>query len=80
MFDNVKSPHYIRLFSNQDCPYCHTLRAFLDENGFSYEDINLTKKMEKEMGQKGVPVIEIDGETIVGFDREKIIKLLGIKE
>jgi len=76
----------IRVFSTPTCPYCVTLKAYLDEKGFKYEDINVAedKKAAKEMieksGQMGVPVSEIKGEIIIGFDKEKINKILGIKE
>lgn len=76
----------IRMFSTPMCPYCHTLKAFLDEKEFKFEDIDVSvdEKAREEMinktGQMGVPVIEIDGEFIIGFDRTKIVQKLGIKE
>jgi len=78
--------HKIRVFSTQTCPYCITLKQFLKENGFEFEDIDVgadqetAEEMVQKSGQKGVPVVDIDGEIIVGFDREKISKLLDIKE
>ena len=86
MENNQKKSHHIRVFSTDTCPYCVTLKAFLDEKGLSYEDINVAEdeKAKEEMitksGQMGVPVVEIDGEIIVGFDRGKISQLLGIEE
>lgn len=76
----------VRVFSTTTCPYCFTLKEFLKEHNVEFEDIDVSKdeKAAKEMiektGQMGVPVIEIDGKIIVGFDREKISKLLDIKE
>lgn len=76
----------IRVFSTPTCPYCVTLKEYLKEKGFKYEDINVAedKQVAKEMieksGQMGVPVSEINGEIIIGFDKEKINKLLDIKE
>lgn len=81
-----KSQPKIKVFSTPICPYCHTLKAFLDEKGFKFDDIDVSadEKARDEMidktGQMGVPVIEIDGEIIIGFDREKIVKKLGITE
>jgi len=75
----------IKIFSTSTCSYCISLKAYLDDKGFQYEDINVTgnKKAAKEMidksGQMGVPVTEINGEIIIGFDKAKINKLLGIK-
>lgn len=76
----------IKVYSTPSCPYCHTLKAFLDEKGFKYEDIDVAtdekarEEMIKESGQMGVPVTDIDGQVIVGFDRQKISQLLNIKD
>ncbi len=76
----------IRIFSTPSCPYCVTLKEFLKEHGFKFEDINVAvdEKAREEMitksNQMGVPVIEINGEIIVGFDKKKIVQLLNIKE
>jgi len=76
----------IKVYSTSACPYCHTLKAFLEEEGFQYEDINVAEdaKAREEMinksGQMGVPVVEIDGQIVVGFDRERICQILNIKD
>lgn len=76
----------IRVFSTPTCAYCLTLKKFLKERGFEFEDIDVSRDMEaqKEMVEKsnqyGVPVVEIGGEIITGFDREKIAKILNIKD
>jgi glutaredoxin len=60
-------------------------KDFLKENGVQFEDINVAEnhaaahEMIEKSGQMGVPVVEIDGKMIVGFDREAIKKALGIK-
>ncbi|MFH1423581.1 MAG: glutaredoxin domain-containing protein [Candidatus Nealsonbacteria bacterium] len=76
----------IRIFSTPSCPYCVTLKEFLKEHGFEFEDINVAvdEKAREEMiaksKQMGVPVIEIDGQIVIGFDRKKIVQLLKIKD
>ncbi len=76
----------VKIYSTPTCPYCLTLKEFLEEKGIKFEDIDISKDVsaKKEMieksGQMGVPVVDIDGEIVVGFDREKICKLLNIKE
>lgn len=76
----------IRIFSTPSCPYCVTLKEFLKENNFDFEDIDVSQdqtaleEMIKKSGQTGVPIVEIDGQIIIGFDREKIVKLLKIKD
>jgi glutaredoxin len=58
----------------------------LKKNGIEFEDIDISKdekqlqKMIKDSGQMGVPVVDIDGEIIIGFDKEKIDNLLKINQ
>jgi len=86
MAENKKSQTKIRVFSAPGCPYCYTLKEFLKSHNFEFEDIdvstneNAAKEMVEKSGQMGVPVVEIDGEIVVGFDKEKIVELLNIKE
>lgn len=76
----------IKVYSTLTCPYCITLKNFLKEKGFQFEDIDVSQdlKAQKEMIEKSdqmaVPVVDINGQIVVGFDREKIVKLLNIKE
>jgi len=76
----------IRVFSTPTCPYCVTLKEYLKEKGFEFEDIDVSQdqktldEMVEKSGQMGVPVVEIDGQIIIGFDKEKITQLLNIKE
>ena len=76
----------VRVFSTQICPYCVALKEFLKERHIEFEEVDVTqdetaqKEMIEKSGQMGVPVLEIDEEVIVGFDREKITKLLNIEK
>ncbi len=76
----------ITIYSTPSCPYCFTLKEFLKENNIDFEDKDISKdksareEMIKKSGQMGVPVVNIDGKIVIGFDREKICKLLNIKE
>jgi len=82
----VEEKHKVRVFSTKTCPYCVSLKAYLDEKGVKYEHIDVAedkeagKEMIQKSGQMGVPVTDIDGEIIIGFDKPIINKLLGIKE
>ena len=75
----------VKVYSTPTCPWCKKAKEFLTENKVEYEDINVAENQEaqKEMvdksGQMGVPVLDIDGTVIVGFDVEKIKSSLGIK-
>lgn len=76
----------IRIFSTPSCPYCVTLKEFLKDKGFDFEDIDVSQdqkaldEMVERSGQMGVPVVDINGQIIIGFDKEKINQLLNIKE
>jgi len=76
----------VRVFSTPACAYCVTLKEFLKEKNIEFEDINVAEdvqaqeEMVKKSKQMGVPVVEIDEEIVIGFDKEKICKLLNIKD
>ena len=71
------------IYSTPVCPYCLKTKQFLKDNGVDFEDIdvsadqNKAQEMVQKSGQMGVPVLDIEGEIIVGFDRERIVQVLG---
>lgn len=68
----------IKIYSTSWCPSCVKAKRFFDMKGWEYKEINVADKHEdreevfKVSGQRTVPVIDIDGEIIVGFDKNKI--------
>ena len=74
----------ITVYSTQACSFCIRLKQFLKENNIEFENIDIstnaekTKEMVERSGQMGVPVIDIDGEIIIGFDKDKITQALGL--
>ena len=76
----------ITIYSTPTCHFCHMAKDFFTSKGFPYEDFNVSidldkrKEMVEKSGQMGVPVIEIGDKLIVGFDKPKIMGLLGITE
>jgi len=76
----------VKVFTTTICPYCITLKEFLKKHNVDFEEFDVgqdekaREEMIKKSGQFGVPVVEIDGEIVVGFDKERILQLLGIKE
>ncbi|OIO40119.1 NrdH-redoxin [Candidatus Pacearchaeota archaeon CG1_02_31_27] len=76
----------VKIYTTPACPYCFTLKEFLKEKGIEFEEIDVSKdekareEMIKKSGALEVPIVEIDGQIVVGFDKEKICKLLNIKE
>ena len=74
----------VRVFSTQTCPYCYMVKNFLSQHKIDFEDIDVSRdygaamEMVKISGQRGVPVVDIDGKIVVGFDQERISELLAI--
>lgn len=74
------------VYSTPMCPWCHRVKDYLKEKKVKFTDIDVAEdramamEMIKKSGQRGVPVIEIDNEIVIGFDKAKIDSLLGIKE
>lgn len=71
----------VKVFTSSTCPYCVSAKEYLKEKGVEYTEKNVQtdKDARKElmaMGHMGVPVLVIDGEEIVGFDKDKIDTLL----
>lgn len=65
----------IKIYSTSWCPGCIKAKKFFDMKGWDYTEINVADAHEdreevmKVSGQRTVPVIDIDGEIIVGFDK-----------
>ena len=78
------TPKKVKIYSTDTCGYCKMAKNFFDTNKVAYEalDVGHDKVAREEMvtksGQMGVPVIDIDGEIIIGFDQPKIKKKLGL--
>ncbi|MCK4496728.1 MAG: glutaredoxin family protein [Candidatus Aenigmarchaeota archaeon] len=76
----------VKVYSTPSCPFCAMTKNFLKEHNIEFEDINVStdrdaaREMIDKSGQMGVPVTEIDGNMVVGFDKEKIKELLNIKD
>ncbi len=80
----MEKPKKVVVYSTPTCPWCSKTKDFLTENKIDYEDVNVAadqkaaQEMFKKSGQMGVPVTDIDGEIIVGFDKNRLKKVLGI--
>lgn len=74
----------VKIYSTPTCPYCVRAKQFLKDNNIIFQDIDVSEnqqtseEMIQKSGQMGVPVLDIDGEIIVGFDKEKIKHVLGL--
>jgi glutaredoxin-like YruB-family protein len=80
----MKKEHNVIIYSTHSCPWCHRAVEFFKENDIKFkqifvdEDNNAAREMIKKSGQRGVPVIDIDGKIIIGYNVESFKKLLEI--
>jgi glutaredoxin 3 len=74
----------VLIYSTPTCHFCHIAKDFFAEKGITYEEYNVATDLAKRQemvdksGQMGVPVIDIEGDIIVGFDEEAITSKLGL--
>ncbi len=74
----------VTIYSTPTCHFCHAAKDFFTEHGVTFTDYNVASDLEKrkemieKSGQMGVPVINVGGEIVVGFDEERLRKVLAI--
>lgn len=74
----------VKIYSTPTCPFCLRVKQYLKENNVAFEEFDVSNdrakadEMIEKSGQMGVPVLDIDGELIVGFDKEAISKKLNL--
>lgn len=74
----------VTIYTTPTCVYCKMAKAFFKEHNVSYEEKDVVRDMAardemfEKSRQRGVPVIDIDGKIIVGFDKEELSALLNI--
>ena len=73
------------IYTTPTCVYCKAVKEFFKEHNVEYEEKDVAADeqardaMVEKSGQLGVPVIEVKGNIVVGFDEKKLSELLGIK-
>jgi glutaredoxin-like YruB-family protein len=77
------APRRVIVYSGPGCPACGSAKAYLRRQGISFREVdiardqNAAQSLVRRSGQMAVPQIDIDGHLIVGFDREKIDRIIG---
>ena len=72
----------VTIYTTTFCPWCKKTKEFFKENNVKYKEINVgnnlkaAEAMIKKSGQQGVPVVDINGKIVVGFDEAKLRKLI----
>lgn len=75
----------IIIYTTPACPYCIIIKNFLKKNNIKFEEVDISKnekkkeELIKKSGQMSVPVTEIDGKIIIGYQIDKIKEVLGIE-
>jgi glutaredoxin-like YruB-family protein len=65
----------VKIYSTPSCGYCNVAKRYLREKGVSFSDYDVSRdpakaeEMVRKSGQRGVPVLDINGKIIVGFDK-----------
>lgn len=73
----------VTVYSTPTCPYCHQVKDYLKAKGVAFSDLNVASDLEarnamvQKSGQLGVPVVDVDGQVVIGFNRAKLEELLG---
>ena len=74
----------VTIYTTPTCTWCNTTKRYFQEIGVRYREVDVSKdqkaaeEMVKKSGQQGVPQTDINGQIVVGFDKNKINSLLGI--
>lgn len=74
----------VKIYTTPTCPYCKMAKDFMKEHGVEFQEFNVAAdpaardEMVKKSGQLGVPVIEADGQVMVGYSKSKLAELLNI--
>ena len=72
----------IKVYSTPTCHHCRDLKRFLEENNIEFEEIDVSvdreaaKNMVEKTNQMGVPVMEVDGKFVIGFNKEEVKKII----
>lgn len=75
----------VTVYSTQFCPWCHRAKEFLKSHDIKFKNLDVgndskaAKKMIELSGQSGVPVIDVNGSIVIGFDESRLKELLKIK-
>lgn len=76
-------PRKVTIYTTPTCVFCHAAKEYFKQHNIEYEEKDVTKNQKwiheavEKSGQLGVPVIDIDGQIVVGFNKPRLEELLG---
>ena len=74
----------VLVYTTPTCPHCRSAKRFLTERRIPFREIDVTRssqaaaELQRKSGQTGVPVIDVNGRLIVGFDQARLVRALGL--
>ena len=72
----------VKVYSTPSCPYCTMAKKYLESKNVKYEEFDVSvdrsaaMEMVRKSRQRGVPVLDIDGNIVIGFDKDRIDSLI----
>ncbi|MBE3590343.1 MAG: glutathione S-transferase N-terminal domain-containing protein [Firmicutes bacterium] len=75
----------VTIYTTPTCPYCRSAKRYLQERGVPFREVDVARdpraavELVRKTGQTGVPVIEVNGEWIIGFDVARLQRALGLR-
>ncbi|MDA8346680.1 MAG: glutathione S-transferase N-terminal domain-containing protein [Thermaerobacter sp.] len=75
----------VLVYTTPTCPHCRSAKRFLTERHIPFREVDVARssqaaaELQRKSGQTGVPVIDVNGRVIVGFDQTRLIKALGLR-
>lgn len=75
----------VLVYTTPTCPYCQAAKRYLKERGVPFREVDVSRDpvgardLVRKSGQMGVPVIDVNGKIIVGFDRGRLNQVLGLR-
>jgi len=78
-------PPRVIVYSTPTCPWCNAAKRYLRERQVRFYDVDVSRdpraaqEMVRKSGQYGVPVIDVNGRIVIGFDRARLDALLGLR-
>lgn len=82
MIQQIKNQLAVTIYTTPSCGYCLAAKRYFKENGVEYTEVNVAedfsaaRELVKRTGQYGVPVIDVGGTLVIGFDRRRLASLL----
>ena len=82
--DEKQKKHRVIMFTTPTCSHCNNAKRYLRSKGIRFRDVDVSRDqaaardMVRRSGQQGVPVIDINGRIVVGFNKAEVDRLLGL--